>query len=101
MYMSMLGAAAFMNWKGGLKTSQGMFWFGVGGIVGWPFAAALCAPFLVEELILLFMSDSERVIESLHRLTRGVLGPLVAGVSIHLRVNLRRWKLNRSSSSKC
>ncbi|RSM00701.1 hypothetical protein CEP52_008980 [Fusarium oligoseptatum] len=41
MYLVTLGAAAFMNWKGGLKTSQGMFWFAAAGILGWPFASAL------------------------------------------------------------
>ncbi|KAM6521330.1 mannosyltransferase [Fusarium solani] len=52
MYLVTLGAAAFMNWRGGLKTSQGMFWFAAAGILGWPFASALCAPFMLEELVL-------------------------------------------------
>jgi alpha-1,2-mannosyltransferase len=51
MYATMLGMAAFMNWKGGLKTAQGIFWFAIGGILGWPFAIALCIPFLFEEII--------------------------------------------------
>jgi len=81
MYLAMLGAAAFMNWRGGLKTSQGIWWFAVGGIVGWPFAAALCLPFAAEEFIFASMSDKDRFIEALKRLFRGVIGGLVAMVS--------------------
>lgn len=77
MYMSMLGAAAFMNWKGGLKTSQGIFWFAVGSILGWPFAGALCAPYLAEEGIFAIMSDKDGFIEALVRFARGVIGALV------------------------
>jgi alpha-1,2-mannosyltransferase len=77
MYMSMLGAAAFMNWRGGLKTSQGIFWFAVGGVLGWPFAAALCLPFLIEEAIFAVFSDKDRFIEAIIRFCRGIIGGLV------------------------
>ncbi|EEQ32023.1 mannosyltransferase [Microsporum canis] len=49
MYMSMLGLAAFLDWQGGLKTVQGIVCFGIGAVVGWPFAGALAIPFLLEE----------------------------------------------------
>lgn len=52
MYAAMLGAAAFMNWRGGLKSAEGIMWFGIGGIVGWPFAVALIIPFAAEDLFL-------------------------------------------------
>lgn len=81
----MLGAAAFMNWRGGLKTSQGMFWFAVGGLIGWPFAAALCAPFLVEEGIFALLSDKDRLIEAFIRVGRGVTAGVVIVVSCCLR----------------
>lgn len=77
MYMAMLGAAAFMNWRGGLKTSRGIFWYAVGGVVGWPFAAALCAPFVLEEGLFAIFSDKERFFESFIRLTRGVVATLL------------------------
>lgn len=77
MYMCMLGAAAFMNWRGGLKTSQGIFWFAMGGILGWPFAAALCAPYILEEVVFTFFSDKEAFIESLIRLMRGVISGVI------------------------
>ncbi|KXX76262.1 hypothetical protein MMYC01_207166 [Madurella mycetomatis] len=77
MYMAMVGAAAFMNWRGGIKTSQGMFWFAIGGVLGWPFAAALCAPFVLEEAFFAMLSDRERFFESFIRLSRGVIAALL------------------------
>ncbi|KAL7946125.1 glycosyltransferase family 22 protein [Trichoderma barbatum] len=77
MYMGMLGAASFMNWRGGLKTWQGMAWFAAAGILGWPFAAALCAPYLLEELILVLFSDRTSLIEALIRFVRGVIAALL------------------------
>lgn len=56
MYAVMLGMAAFMDWRGGLKTAQGIMWFGIAGIVGWPFASALVAPFMLEEAALAAVS---------------------------------------------
>jgi alpha-1,2-mannosyltransferase len=82
MYMAMVGAAAFMNWRGGLKTSQGMFWFAVGGVIGWPFAAALCAPFLLEEGLFAIMSDKDALIEALVRFFRGVVAAMIVVVCL-------------------
>lgn len=81
MYASMLGAAAFMNWRGGLKTAQGIFWFAVGGVLGWPFAAALCAPYVAEEAILAILSTKEQLIEAIYRVMRGVVAGLIVIVS--------------------
>ncbi|KAJ5945032.1 hypothetical protein N7516_005200 [Penicillium verrucosum] len=58
MYMSMLGLASFLDWKNSRKTAQGIMWFGLGTIVGWPFAGALIVPLLVEEAIVSFISGS-------------------------------------------
>ncbi|TQN67047.1 Alpha-1,2-mannosyltransferase alg9, partial [Colletotrichum shisoi] len=77
MYMAMLGAASFMNWRGGLKTAQGIFWFAVGGVVGWPFAVALSAPFLVEEALFAVLSDKDHFIEAILRVARGVTAGLI------------------------
>ncbi|OOQ90353.1 alpha-1,2-mannosyltransferase [Penicillium brasilianum] len=52
MYTSMLGLAAFLDLKGGPKIAQGIMWFGLGSIVGWPFAGALILPLLFEEFII-------------------------------------------------
>ena len=56
MYASMLGLTAFMDWRGGLKTAGGIMWFGIGAIVGWPFAGALAAPFLIEQIVVATVS---------------------------------------------
>lgn len=55
MYTTMLGTAAFMDWRGGLKTNAGIMWFGIGAMIGWPFAGALIAPFVAEELTLAWL----------------------------------------------
>ncbi|KAI5919838.1 Alg9-like mannosyltransferase [Camillea tinctor] len=77
MYTSLLGAAAFMNWRGGLKTSWGIWWFAVGGILGWPFASALCAPFMVEEAIFAVLGDREQFFQATLRVVRGVTAGLI------------------------
>lgn len=56
MYTGMLGAASFMNWKGGVRTASGIAWFATGAIVGWPFAGALILPFAFEEGLLMAVS---------------------------------------------
>lgn len=77
MYMCMLGAAAFMNWRGGLKTAQGIFWFAMAGILGWPFAAALCAPYVIEEFVLMLFSDQASRFDFFMRITRGVVSAVL------------------------
>jgi alpha-1,2-mannosyltransferase len=52
MYTTMLGMAAFMDWRGDIKTGEGIMWIGIGGVLGWPFAMAMIFPYLFEELIL-------------------------------------------------
>lgn len=49
MYTSALGLTAFMDWYGGPKSAAGIMWFGIGALLGWPFAGALIAPFVLEE----------------------------------------------------
>ncbi|CAM1511672.1 Fc.00g091850.m01.CDS01 [Cosmosporella sp. VM-42] len=77
MYMVMLGAACFMNWRGGLRTSWGIFWFAAAGVLGWPFASALCAPFMFEEGLLALFNDQRALFESFMRVLRGVTGGLI------------------------
>jgi len=54
----MLGLAAFLEFKGGPRTAQGIMWFGLGAIVGWPFAGALIVPLLAEEVTICLISGS-------------------------------------------
>ena len=82
MYTTMLGMAAFMNWRGGLKTAHGMFWFSLGGILGWPFSLALCIPFLLEELFFAGMSHKDALIDAVMRFIRGTVAGLLVLVSL-------------------
>ncbi|KAF8477007.1 Alg9-like mannosyltransferase family-domain-containing protein [Kalaharituber pfeilii] len=53
MYTTMLGMAAFIDRPraGGLRTVEGIFWFAVGGILGWPFSMAMALPFVIKHLL--------------------------------------------------
>ncbi|KAL8796209.1 MAG: hypothetical protein Q9182_007415 [Xanthomendoza sp. 2 TL-2023] len=75
MYTTMLGMAAFMDWRGGLKTGVGMMWFGIGAILGWPFSGALIIPLLAEDFALSLMTGdiSEIVYRYLDGIVRSVL----------------------------
>ncbi|KAF2088575.1 glycosyltransferase family 22 protein [Saccharata proteae CBS 121410] len=75
MYTSMLGMAAFMDWRGGLRTAQGICCFAVGGILGWPFAAALVVPFVCEEVLLAVMTG--QAFETGRRLLDGTVRSLI------------------------
>ncbi|CZT10349.1 related to mannosyltransferase [Rhynchosporium graminicola] len=77
MYTTMLGMAQFMNWRGGLKTAQGIFCFALGGILGWPFAMALSAPFLFEEVVFASLSSKDAFIETILRFIRGIVAGLL------------------------
>ncbi|KAE8355004.1 Alg9-like mannosyltransferase family-domain-containing protein [Aspergillus coremiiformis] len=57
MYMSMLGLTSFLEWRRP-KIAQGIMWFGLGAIVGWPFAGALIVPLLLAEVLIGFVSGS-------------------------------------------
>lgn len=86
MYTGMLGAAAFMNWRGGLRTASGIAWSAAGAIIGWPFAAALCAPFLLEEglLALISLGNAQRFFDAVRRVLKGAFLAaliLVSGLS--------------------
>lgn len=79
MYTTMAGMACFMNWRGGIKTSQGIFWFALGGVLGWPFATALCLPFMVEEVIFAVLAPTDAIGDWVMRIIRGIVaGGLVA-----------------------
>jgi alpha-1,2-mannosyltransferase len=56
MFTSTLGLAAFMDWTGGLKTAAGIMWFGIGALVGWPFAGVLIVPFVLEDWVVAVIS---------------------------------------------
>lgn len=76
MYTTMLGFSAFMDWSGGcIRTGQGVAWFGVGAVLGWPFAGALVLPFIFEECILALATGE--LFETFWRLFQGAMRSLV------------------------
>lgn len=99
MYTTMLGMAAFMNWRGGLKTALGMFYFSVGGILGWPFAIALSAPFLLEELIFASLSSKDAFIDAIMRFVRGFVAGLLVLVRPSSFPYILMYLIDYSSSS--
>ncbi|KAF2012163.1 glycosyltransferase family 22 protein [Aaosphaeria arxii CBS 175.79] len=75
MYTTMLGFSAFMDWQGGIKTAQGIFWFAVGSLLGWPFAGALILPFLFEEVLLAAFSG--KILDGFMRLLDGTVRSVI------------------------
>lgn len=75
MYTTMLGMAAFMDWRGGLKTGVGMMWFGIGAVVGWPFSGALMIPLLAEDFVLSLMTGD--ISEIVYRYLDGTVRSLL------------------------
>lgn len=76
MYTTMLGFSAFMDWTRGMKTARGIFWFGLGATLGWPFAGALVLPFLTEEVLLATITGE--ITEGFMRIVRGATASLIA-----------------------
>ena len=84
MYTTMLGMSAFMNWRGGLKTAIGIFWFALGGVLGWPFSMALCAPFLFEAVLFASLTSKDDFIDAIMSFLRGLVSGLLILVSRYL-----------------
>lgn len=80
MYTTMLGFSAFMDWSGAIRTAEGITWFSIGAILGWPFAGALVLPFLAEEVIMSWLTG--KTFEGLSRLLQGAMRSLVVLVSL-------------------
>lgn len=54
MYTGALGLASFMDMRRGPKTASAIMWFGIGALLGWPFAGALILPFVAYDLLISF-----------------------------------------------
>jgi alpha-1,2-mannosyltransferase len=79
MYTTMLGVTAFI---GGGSTAKGIMWFGVGTVLGWPFAAALVFPFIAEELLV--ASATGDIANTATRFLDGTVRSLVVLVRLEL-----------------
>ncbi|KAL4779632.1 hypothetical protein BJX76DRAFT_351639 [Aspergillus varians] len=98
MYASMLGLSAFLDWKGGEKTAQGIIWFGLGAIVGWPFAGALLLPLLFEEIVIGFISSNMRKV--FFQVLKGAFGCLAilateiaVDYTFHRKIAIVPWNI--------
>ena len=89
MYTSMLGLAAFLDRRGRANTARGIMWFGVGAVVGWPFAGALVLPLLLDEVVAGIKEGTISL--ALSRIGRGVLKCLLVlvGLNLHVSQNVR------------
>ena len=91
MYTTMLGMAAFMDWRGGLRTAQGIFVVGAGAVLGWPFSAAMAIPFLLEELMFASISDSQGMIDFFWRIIDGTVRALLV-LSMQVSIDVFFYK---------
>ncbi|KAJ9615927.1 mannosyltransferase [Cladophialophora chaetospira] len=76
MYASALGLTSFMDWHGGPKTANGIMWFGIGALLGWPFAGALIVPFVLEEWLIAIVGQSD-LVETFRRYLDGFVRCLI------------------------
>lgn len=80
MYTTMLGMAAFIDRRHteGQRTVEGVFWFAIGGLLGWPFSMAMVVPFVTQRLFAgINSSGIGRTIGALIKAAFGALGVLV------------------------
>lgn len=77
MDMMMLAMAAFLDWRAGPSTAEGMMWLGFGSIFAWPFVGALMIPFMAEEFLIAYYTESGRDLGQ--RLIYGISRTIVAG----------------------
>ena len=77
MLTTMMGVSDFLNCRSGLRTANGITWFGVGAIVGWPFSGALILPLFLDEFLSIRLSG---ISDSVFRILNGALQVAVVGV---------------------
>jgi alpha-1,2-mannosyltransferase len=65
-----------MDWHGGLKSATGIMWFGIGALLGWPFAGALILPFVAEEWLLAILGPTD-IFETFLRYLDGIVRCLI------------------------
>jgi len=83
-----------------LKTAIGIFWFALGGVLGWPFSMALCAPFLFEAVLFASLTSKDDFIDAIMSFLRGFVSGLLVLVSYYkLCPNLKIFVLTKFSYS--
>lgn len=76
MYTATLGLTSFMDWHGGPKTATGIMWFGIGALLGWPFAGVLILPFIVEDWLIALVGQVD-LFETFRRYLDGFVRCLI------------------------
>ena len=90
MYTAMLGTANSLDWRGSSKIHVTLMYFGIGGIIGWPFATALVAPFIIEEWVL--ASITKELIEFARRIIDGTIRCTIVLVNIIQTPRIVVWE---------
>ena len=98
MCLNMLGTAAFLGWQQGSKFHLGLMWFGVGGVLGWPFAAALVVPFVAEEIYLTTITEDyvelvRRAVDGCVRVMISVTTQLAIDAFFYHKVTVTPWNI--------
>ena len=92
MLTTMMGMTEFLNWQTGLKTANGITWFGIGAVVGWPFSGALVIPLFLDELVYVNLTGMS---ESAFRILNGVVRVAIIAVCFvtsHLGLQADRYR---------
>ena len=99
MLTTMMGMTEFLNWQTGLKTVNGITWFGIGAIVGWPFSGALILPLFLDELVFASMTG---ISDSAFRVLNGVVRVAIVAVCPSVsRALLQTFKLTIPGNRFC
>ncbi|KAF2151178.1 glycosyltransferase family 22 protein [Myriangium duriaei CBS 260.36] len=77
MYMTMMAMASFADWRRGPSTAEGIMFFGFASVFAWPFTGALILPFMIEEFVIAYYTESGRDLGQ--RLIYGGSRTIVAG----------------------
>lgn len=96
MYTTMLGMVAFIDRRKGFRTAEGVFWFAVGGLLGWPFSMAMVIPHIAEELFMAAVSWG--VFPTTARLIKGGIASLLLLVGF---LNSVQWQSLQFSGRYC
>lgn len=75
-----LALSEFVDWRSGVRTAPGLMWLALGTIVGWPFIAVLCFPFVLEDVATALLVGD--VVGCVWRLADGLARSLVILVSL-------------------
>lgn len=81
--------------KSGKRTFWAIFWVGLGGLLGWPFAAAVGLPFALEELLIHSSTHSRKKTVRFRDWRRTRFIRLMAtSIMVLVKILVGRWPLD-------